>query len=99
VYGIDGVAAAREGVQITRTSSSSDDDFNPTTTSTMDPWMLYLYALKAPATKEKYIQRLTKFLDFLGYQGTKEEKARAFCRPSKTRSYLRVQLGFEILPE
>ena len=40
--------------------------------------MLSLYALKAPATKEKYIRRLTKFLDFLGYQGTKEEKARAF---------------------
>jgi hypothetical protein len=41
--------------------------------------MLYLYALKAPATKEKYIRRLIKFLDFLGYQGTKEENARAFA--------------------
>src|SRR5918911_191116 len=30
-------------------------------------------------TKEKYIQRLIKFLVFLGYQGTKEEKARAFA--------------------
>jgi integrase len=50
-----------------------------TTTATTDPWMLFLYALKAPATKEKYIQRLIKFLDFLGYQGTKEEKARAFA--------------------
>jgi hypothetical protein len=38
-----------------------------------DPWMLFLYALKAPATRDKYIQRLTKFLDFLGYIGTKEE--------------------------
>jgi hypothetical protein len=27
------------------------------------PWMLFLYALKAPATRDKYIQRLTKFLD------------------------------------
>jgi hypothetical protein len=42
-----------------------------------DPWALFIYALKAPATKEKYIQRLTKFLDFLGYEGSKEEKARA----------------------
>jgi hypothetical protein len=33
----------------------------------------------APATKEKYIQRLIKFLVFLGYKGTKEEKARAFA--------------------
>ena len=48
-----------------------------------DPWMLFLYALKAPATREKYIQRLTKFLDFLGYTGTKEEKARAFVVQAK----------------
>ena len=44
-----------------------------------DPWMLFLHALKAPSTREKYIQRLTKFLDFLGYTGKKEEKARAFA--------------------
>ena len=47
--------------------------------STTDPWMLFLYALKAPATRDKYIQRLTKFLNFLGFQGTKEEEARAFA--------------------
>jgi hypothetical protein len=41
--------------------------------------MLFLYALKAPATEEKYIQRLTKFLDFLSYQGTTEEKACTFA--------------------
>jgi hypothetical protein len=51
--------------------------------TTTDPWMLFLYALKAPATKEKYIQRLVKFLDFLGYQGTKEDKARAFAAQAK----------------
>jgi hypothetical protein len=50
-----------------------------TTTTSTDPWMLFLYALKAPATRDKYIERLTKFLDFLGYAGTKEEKARAFA--------------------
>lgn len=61
-----------------------------TTTSTIletmratDPWVLFLYALKAPATGDKYIQRLTKFLDFLGYTGTKEEKARAFAAQAK----------------
>jgi hypothetical protein len=43
-----------------------------------DPWILFLYVFKAPATKDKYTQRLTKFLDFLGYICTKEEKARAF---------------------
>jgi integrase len=49
------------------------------TTTATDPWMLFLYALKAPATKDKYIERLAKFLDFVGYGGTKEEKARAFA--------------------
>ena len=35
--------------------------------------------LKAACTSDKYIQRLTKFLNFLEYAGTKEEKARAFA--------------------
>ena len=48
-----------------------------------DPWVLFLYALKAPATRDKYIQRLIKFLDFLGYTDTKEEKARAFAAQAK----------------
>jgi hypothetical protein len=68
-----------------------------TTMTTTDPWMLFLYALKAPATKEKYIQRLIKFLDFLGYQGTKEEKACAFAAQSRTDPRMRLTL-FEILP-
>jgi predicted metalloendopeptidase len=41
--------------------------------------MLFLYALKAPATKEKCIQRLSKFPHFLGYPGKDEEKARGFA--------------------
>ena len=51
--------------------------------STTDPWMLFLYALKAPATRDKYIQRLMKFLDSLGYTGTKEEKSRAFAAQAR----------------
>lgn len=47
---------------------------------TTDPWMLFLYALKAPATKEKYVQRLIKFLDFLGYQGKRREVLRFYTR-------------------
>lgn len=80
--GIDGVVAAKEDVEITRTTRSTDD-LDPLTTTTTDPWMLFLYALKAPATKEKYTQRLIKFLDFLGYQGTKEQKARAFAERAR----------------
>jgi hypothetical protein len=63
---IDGVAAAKEELDVT--TSRISGDLNPTTiTAITDPWMLFLYALKAPATKEKYVQRLTKFVDFLGY--------------------------------
>jgi hypothetical protein len=32
-------------------------------------------ALRTPSTKDKYIQSLTKFFNFLDYQGTKEENA------------------------
>ena len=47
-----------------------------------DPWTLYLYAMKSPATKEKYLLRLAKFLDFLYPTHTKmtlEDKARIFA--------------------
>jgi hypothetical protein len=77
-------------LDITECVGSDQKQSTATTTSIMletmratDPWVLFLYALKAPATRDKYIQRLTKFLDFLGYAGTKEEKARAFAAQAK----------------
>jgi hypothetical protein len=36
-----------------------------------------------PATRDKYIQRLAKLLDFLGFKDTKEEKARAFTAKAR----------------
>jgi hypothetical protein len=61
VFRIDGVEAAKEEVRVVTTSSSNSSSLSSTTPITpTDPWMLFLYALKAPATKEKYIQRLTK---------------------------------------
>jgi hypothetical protein len=48
-------------------------------TSTADPWTLYLYAMRSPATKEKYLMRLGKFLDFLRLQNKLEDKARFFA--------------------
>jgi hypothetical protein len=36
--------------------------------------MLYLYAMRSPATKEKYLMRLGKFLGFLGLKGTLKDK-------------------------
>jgi hypothetical protein len=48
-----------------------------------DPWTLYLYAMRSPATKEKNLIRLGKFLTFLNLQGTIEEKARTFAEKGK----------------
>jgi hypothetical protein len=52
--------------------------------SATDPWMFFLYALTALATKDKHIQRLMKFLDFLGYTGTNDDRARAFVTRART---------------
>ena len=30
----------------------------------IDPWSLYLYAMKYPVTREKYAGRLSKFLEY-----------------------------------
>ena len=91
MYGIDSnIETSTERVSTTTTATIE-------MTTATDPWMLFLYAPKAPATKEKYIQRLIKFLDFLGYQGTKEEKACAFAAQSRTDPRMRLTL-FEILP-
>ena len=50
-----------------------------------DPWTLYLYAMKSPATKEKYLMRLGKFLDFLNLQdnGKLEDKATIFAEKGR----------------
>jgi hypothetical protein len=53
-----------------------------------DPWTLYLYAIKSPATKEKYLMRLEKFLNFLNLQGRLEEKARVFAEKGRYDSAL-----------
>jgi hypothetical protein len=77
VYGEEGLVTEKQGEQAATSTICSLQN------STTDPWMVFLYALKAPATKDKYIQRLSKFLDYLGYQGTKEEKARAFAAQAR----------------
>jgi hypothetical protein len=52
--------------------------------SSMDPWSLFLYGMKAPMTREKYKGWLAKFFDFLGLQGPMEERASAFAERGKT---------------
>jgi hypothetical protein len=52
--------------------------------STMDPWSIFLYGMKAPMTSEKYRGRLAKFFDFVGLiEGTMEERAKAFTEKGK----------------
>jgi hypothetical protein len=43
-----------------------------------------VHAIKSPpATKEKYLMRLGKFLDFLSLKGALEDRARAFAEKGK----------------
>jgi hypothetical protein len=54
-------------------------------TEEQDPWMLYLYAIKSPATKEKYLMRLGRFLNSVNMKEVNkesklEDKARAFAK-------------------
>jgi hypothetical protein len=62
-------------------SSSSSSSTVTIEREELDPWTLYLYAMKSPATKEKYLMGLGKFLDFLHLLegGTLEDKSRAFA--------------------
>jgi hypothetical protein len=56
----------------------------------LDPWSLYIYAMKGPMTRDRYQTRLAKFLDFIGMlQGgttTLEGRARAFAKKGKEDS-------------
>jgi hypothetical protein len=49
----------------------------------MSPWSIFLYGIKAPMTREKYRGRLAKFFDFIGLQGTMEERAKTFTERGK----------------
>lgn len=56
----------------------------------LDPWTLYIYAMKAPITRDKYTSKFAKFLDSIdpdlqdeGPTSTLEERARAFAKRGK----------------
>jgi hypothetical protein len=56
--------------------------------STMDPWSLFFYGIKAPITRQKCRGRLAKFFDFIGLtEGTMEERAKAFTERGKKEPY------------
>jgi hypothetical protein len=37
--------------------------------SELEPWKLFLNAMRAPMTRDRYQTRVAKFLDFIGIQG------------------------------
>jgi hypothetical protein len=55
--------------------------------SELDPWSLFLNAMRAPMTKDRYQTRVAKFFDFIGIPGkTLEHKARTFANKGKNDS-------------
>ena len=56
--------------------------------SEVDPYSLYLYAMKSPVTRTKYRKRLAKFLEYTDVVGTTtEEKARLFAKHGREDAY------------
>lgn len=53
--------------------------------TSMNPWSLFLYGMKAPMTREKYRGRLAKFFDFIGLEEPIEERANAFTEKAKDK--------------
>jgi predicted RNA-binding protein len=54
--------------------------------SQLDPWSLYLYAMKSPVTKLKYQKRLSTFLQYIGLAGITEEQAGLFAQKGRQDS-------------
>jgi hypothetical protein len=53
----------------------------------LDPWSLFIYAMKAPITRDRYQTRVAKFFDFIGVTGTNlEDRAKAFAERGKNDS-------------
>ena len=52
--------------------------------SELDPWTLFLNAMRAPMTRDRYKTRVAKFFDFSKIPGrTLEQKAVRFARKGK----------------
>jgi hypothetical protein len=64
-------------------------EINPNEPEILDPWSLYIYAMKAPMTRDRYKTRLAKFFDFIGLElGVKEigQRAEVFAKRGKENS-------------
>jgi hypothetical protein len=55
-----------------------------TEVSELDPWKLFLNAMRSPMTRDRYSTRVAKFFDFIEMPGrTLEQKAGSFARKGK----------------
>jgi len=52
--------------------------------SELEPWTLFLNAMRSPVTKDRYSTRVAKFFQFVGIQGKSlKQKAKAFAKKGK----------------
>lgn len=59
-------------------------DFHEDDNVTIDPYSLFLHAMKSPVTKKKYSRRLEMFFDFLKLPGgSLEERCLTFVNSGK----------------
>ena len=60
--------------------------------SKSDHWILYLYAMKSPVTRDKYQKRLGKLFDFLRLEGstTEEQKVGALLKLQEKNSLIQT---------
>jgi hypothetical protein len=65
--------------------------------SELDPWRLFLNAMRSPVTKDRYSTRIAKFFEFIRMPGgTLERKARTFAKKRKERYKLGIKQYFEV---
>jgi pyrroloquinoline quinone (PQQ) biosynthesis protein C len=51
-----------------------------------DPYSIFVFAMNAPQTKEKYVTRLKRFFDFIKLSGsTMQERCKYFVEKSKNK--------------
>jgi hypothetical protein len=48
--------------------------------SELDPWTLFLNAMRAPMTRDRYQTRVAKFFSFVGTPGKTRAKSQNFCQ-------------------
>jgi hypothetical protein len=55
----------------------------------LDPWTLFLNAMRAPMIRDRYQTTVAKFFEFIGIPGkTLEQKARTFANTGKNNTNL-----------